>query len=134
MWSSLMGSSQAGGGMDPKSVLPIGVELVHRWRFLLDNLPDWIGGGFSAGEFLLRSDGVLLRRSVGSSFSRGQTTWRAGPWSDFHRFPAGTTHGQAQAWLVGHGYDLGDPSPVAVDKSVAGPYPGLPELYRKGGR
>ena len=129
-----MERSQAGDGMDPRGVLPVGVELVHRWRFLLDNLPEWIGGGFSAGEFLLRTDGVLLRRSVGSSFSQDQTTWRAGPWSDFHRFPAGTTYGQAQAWLVARGYDLGDPSPVAVHKSVAGPYPGLPELFPKGER
>jgi len=118
--------------MDATGVFPVGVEPVHRWRFLLDNLPEWIGGGFSAGEFLLRSDGALLRRSVISSHSRGETTWRAGPWSEFHRFPAGCEQGQARAWLTDRGYDLGDPSPVAVDKSVAGPFPGLPDLFQKG--
>jgi hypothetical protein len=118
--------------MDPTGVLPVGVELVHRWRFLLDNLPEWIGGGFSAGEFLLRSDGVLLRRSVRSEYSRGHTTWRAGPWSEFHRFPAGTGQGQARGWLIDRGYDLGDPSPVPVLEDVAGPYPGLPEHFQKG--
>jgi len=118
--------------MDPIGVLPAGVELVHRWRYLLDNLPEWIGGGFSAGEFLLRSDGVLLRRSVTSEYFRGQTTWRARPWSEFHRFPAGTGQSQARAWLIDRGYDLGDPSPVPINEGVAGPYPGLPELFQKG--
>jgi hypothetical protein len=117
--------------MEPAGVLPSGVELVHRWMFLLDNLPEWIGGGFSVGEFLLRSDGVLLRRSVSSSFWHGQTTWRAGPWSEFHRFPAGTGQGQARHWLVARGYELGDPSPVAVHEAVAGPYPGLPEHFQR---
>jgi len=44
--------------MDATGVFPVGVESVHRWSFLLDNLPEWIGGGFSTGEFLLRSDGA----------------------------------------------------------------------------
>lgn len=120
--------------MDPTGVLPAGVELVHRWGYLLDNLPEEIGGGLSAGEFLLRSDGVLLRRSVTSEFFQGQTTWRARPWSEFHRFPAGTGRSQARAWLIGHGYDLGNPSPVAINEDVAGPYPGLPELFQERGR
>jgi len=120
--------------MNPTGVLPPGVELVQRWKFLLDNLPDWIGDGFSTGEFLLRSDGLLLRRSVRSSHARGQTTWWAGPWSEFHRFAAGTGVDPARAWLIDHGYDLGDPSPVAIDSDVAGPFPGLPELFQKGGR
>jgi hypothetical protein len=115
-------------------VLPVGVELVQRWRYVLDNLPESIGGGLSAGEFLLRSDGALLRRSVTSETSGGQTTWRARPWSEFYRFPAGTGQSQAQTWLIGHGYDLGTPSPVEVDKDFAGPYPGVPELFQKGSR
>jgi len=116
--------------MNRPGVLPAGVELVQRWRFLLDNLPEWIGGGFSTGEFLLRSDGVLLRRSVASEHARGQTTWRAGLWSEFHRFSAGTGQDQAETWLIDRGYDLGDPSPVAVNEDAAGPFPGLPEHFR----
>jgi len=119
--------------MDPTGGLPAGVALVHRWSYLLDNLPEEIGGGFSAGEFLLRSDGVLLRRSVTSEYFRGRTTWRARPWSEFHRFPAGTGQSQARAWLIERGYDLGDPSPVAVNEDVAGPFPGMPDLFQKGG-
>ena len=111
-------------------VLPAGVELVHRWGYVLDNLPESIGGGFSRGEFLLRSDGALLQRSVTDEWWQGQTTWRAGKWSELHRFPAGTGESPARAWLVGHGYDLGEPSPVAVDEVTAGPYPGLPEEAR----
>jgi len=68
-----------------------------------------------------------MRRGVIDEYSRGLTTWRAGPWSEFHRFPPGTGHGQAQAWLLERDYDLGDPSPVGIDQSIAGPYPGLPE-------
>lgn len=121
------------GSRDPTGALPVGVDLVYRWQFLLDNLPEWIGGGFSVGEFLLRSDGVLLRRSVTSSFSHGQTTWRAGQWSEFHRFTPVTGRPEAEAWLVALGYELGDPSPVPVDSDVAGPYPGIPPLFQAGG-
>jgi hypothetical protein len=110
--------------------LPEGVERIYRWGFLLDNLPDWIGGGFSAGEFLLRSDGVLLRRSVSDSFSRNQTTWHAGPWSVFHRFAPGTGQGQARSWLLDLDYELGSPTPVAIDRSTSGPYRGMPEEAR----
>lgn len=110
--------------------VPEGVRVINRWGFLLDDLPDWIGGGFSAGEFLLRSDGVLLRRGVIDEYSGGKTTWRAGPWSEFQRFPPGTAQGQARAWLIEGDYDLGDPSPVDIDGSTAGPYPGLPEEAR----
>jgi len=110
--------------------LPDGVELVYRWGFLLDDLPEWIGGGFSAGEFLLRSDGVLLRRGVSDSYSRNATTWHAGPWSVFHRFAPGTGQGQARSWLMDLDYELGRPTPVATDKDTAGPYPGMPEEAR----
>jgi hypothetical protein len=110
--------------------LPEGVERIYRWGFLLDNLPDWIGGGFSSGEFLLRSDGVLLRRSVNDSYSRNQTTWHAGPWSVFHRFAPGTGQGQARSWLLDLDYELGGPTPVAIDQSTAGPYRGMPDEAR----
>jgi hypothetical protein len=110
--------------------VPQGVELVYRWGFLLDNLPEWIGGGFSAGEFLLRSDGVLLRRGVSDSYSRNETTWHAGPWSVFHRFAPGTGQGEARSWLVNLDYELGGPTPVEIDQEVAGPYPGMPEEAR----
>ena len=110
--------------------LPVGVELVYRWGFLLDDLPEWIGGGFSAGEFLLRSDGVLLRRGVSDSYSRNETTWHAGPWSIFHRFAPGTSQGQARAWLINLDCQLGGPTPVAIDQETAGPYPGMPEEAR----
>ncbi len=44
--------------------LPEGVTQIGRWSFILDDLPDWIGGGYFTGEFFLRSDGVLLTRGV----------------------------------------------------------------------
>ena len=56
------------GPMDPTVVLPVGVELVHRWSFRLDDLPESIGGGFSAGEFErvdgteAKLDGLMLER------------------------------------------------------------------------
>ena len=110
--------------------LPKGVELVYRWGFLADNLPESIGGGFSSGEFLLRSDGLLLRRSVRDSYSHRATTWHAGPWSVFQRFAPGTDQVQVWWWLRGRHYELRGPTPVAVDQDKAGPYPGLPEEAR----
>lgn len=111
-------------------LLQSGVHVIYRWGFFLDDLPDWIGGGFSSGEFLLRSDGILLRRSVSDSYSRNQTTWHAGPWSVFHRFAPRTGQGQARSWLPSLEYELGSPTPVAIDQDAAGPYPGLPEEAR----
>lgn len=110
--------------------LPVGVAFVCRWGFLLDDLPEWIGGGFSVGEFLLRSDGILLRRGVSDSYSRNETTWHASSWSMFHRFAPGTGQGQARSWLTDLDYELGSPTPVAIDQSTAGPYPGMPEEAR----
>lgn len=107
--------------------LPDGVESVERWGFVLDNLPEAIGGGFSAGEFLLRSDGLLLRRSVSSSYSGNETTWHADPWTVFHRFVPGTKGGRARSWLIDLQYELGDPTPVPITQHTAGPYPGMPK-------
>lgn len=67
---------------------------------MLDDLPEWIGGGFSAGEFLLRSDGVLLRRTVISEHSEAKRPGGRAYGREFHRFTAGTSHGQARAWLI----------------------------------
>lgn len=97
--------------------VPEGTNVVERWGFFLDDLPEWIGGGFSTGEFLLRSDGVLLRRGVLGGDARDETTWRAGPWTEFHRFPAGAHEGQARVWLEQLDYQLGSPSPLPIDAS-----------------
>lgn len=58
-----------------------GSAIAGRWSFGYD-MPDQLGGGFVAGELLLRSDGVLLRRYGGSSYRAGQVTWKYGPWDD----------------------------------------------------
>lgn len=99
--------------------LPDGTELVYRWGYLLDDLPEEIGGGFVTGEFLLRSDGVLLKRGVIDLLSRDGMTWSAGPWSIFHRFPPGTGQGQAREWLRAKRYRLARPSPVGIDETSA---------------
>ena len=47
---------------------PLGGQVIAgRWSFGYD-MPDELGGGFVAGELLLRGDGVLLRRYGGSSY------------------------------------------------------------------
>ena len=81
-------------------VLPSGTAVLARWSFLLDDLPDDIGGGFFTGEFVLRSDGALLRRA-GSSFSSGcSMRYRAlGGWQIHHQFEAGVSEETARQWL-----------------------------------
>ena len=108
-------------------ILPAGTRLVYQWGYLLDDLPEEIGGGFVSGEFILRSDGALLERGVTDSYSKGATTWEAGPWTVYQQFPPGTSEGQVRAWLRAKHYQLGGPTPVPVDQDSSGPFPGLPE-------
>jgi hypothetical protein len=110
--------------------LPQGVDLVYRWGFLLDNLPEWIGGGFSAGEFLLRSDAVLLRRGVIDSYSCNETTLACRSVVGVPSPCTATGQGQARSCLVNLDYELGGATPVAIDKDTAGPDPGMPEEAR----
>ncbi len=117
-------SIDAAADLDP---LPSSVRVVCRRGFFLDNLPEWTGAGFPAGAFLLRSAGVLLRRSVSDSYPRNQATWHAGPWSVFHYFVPGTGQGQSRSRLLDLDYKLASPTPVAIDQVTAGPCPGMPE-------
>ena len=105
-------------------IVPEGTRVVYHWGYLLDDLPEEVGGGFVTGEFLLRSDGALLQRAVWDSYSKGATTWEAGEWTVYKQFPPGTGQGQVQPMLRGKGYQLGRPTPVPVDQDFERPLPG----------
>jgi hypothetical protein len=103
-----------------------GAEQVAHWGWVYDYDDDG-GGGFASGEFLLRSDGVLLRRSVFSRYRDGETTWRAHPWQPVSWWEGQTDAAEAMNLLKAHGYGLCRPD-VPFDQDGAGPYPGLPPL------
>lgn len=42
--------------------LPEGTAERRRWDYLLDDIPEDLGGGYVTGNFLLRDDGILLCR------------------------------------------------------------------------
>lgn len=100
---------------------------VYLSGYVLDDLPEEIGGGFASGEFLLRSDGALFERGVTDSYSKGATTWEAGPWRIHRQFPPGTREGQVRQWFRARHYQLGGPTPVPIGLDSAGPFPGLLE-------
>jgi hypothetical protein len=65
---------------DPSAGDPLAAAgLVARWRFTYDE-PEERGGGHVAGEFLLRSDGVLLRRYGYSYSNKDGYTWQFSRW------------------------------------------------------
>lgn len=65
---------------DPDADDPLAaVGSVARWRFVHDE-PEERGGGSVAGEFLLRSDGVLLRRYGYSYTNLDGYTWQFSDW------------------------------------------------------
>ena len=102
---------------------------LRHWGFVWDYNDDEIGG-FASGEFLLRSDGVLLRRYGYSIGSGDETRWKFMSWKV--KDPgAGTEVSKVSAKLRGEGYDLYKPGPVPIDESTAGPFPGLPDLAEK---
>jgi hypothetical protein len=81
------------------------------------------GGGFVSGEFLLRADGVLLRRYGWSSLNvaSNQTTWRFHAWEPVSWWTGETSPAEAVRILKRHGYDLVQPSPVPIDKQSTRP-------------
>ncbi len=93
-------------------------EPVARWSFVYD-YPEDDGGGFVSGEFLLRGDGVVLRRMGWSSTRAGTTTWSYGPWSPVPDWPAGTDPDRAARLLRDRGYHLGPPGPVPPAERTA---------------
>jgi hypothetical protein len=101
--------------------------LVARWGFVYDE-PEERGGGYVSGEFLLRSDGVLLRRYGTSYTNKDGDTWRFSPWQvvSWWRGPADPE--RAIRTLKRQGYDLHQPSPVPIDEETAGPFPIVPDL------
>jgi len=100
-----------------------GFELVARWDFAYDYLDTW-----ATGEFLLRSDGTLLRRSGGSSYARGQTSYKFGEWEPVSWWDSTCNADAAILRLKAKGYVLATPGPTSIDNSVAGPFPGTPGL------
>ena len=109
------------GGPDEASPRAVG-----HWGWVYD-YDDDAGGGFASGEFLLRSDGVLLRRYVFSSSGGGQTTFRAHPWQPVSWWEGLADPTAAIQSLKAHGYSLCRPN-VPIDEDKAGPFPGLPPL------
>jgi hypothetical protein len=105
-------------------------KTLRHWGFVWDYNDDDGPGGFASGEFLLRSDGVLLRR-MGYSIGAGDgTRWKFLPW-EVKDSEAGTDVGKVSGKLRGEGYDLYKPGPVPIGESTAGPFPGLPALAEK---
>lgn len=103
---------------------------VRRWAFVYDDDDD-LGLGFSgfvSGEFLLRSDGALLRRRGGSRISADGTWYRYGPWTTESKWDGGADARACAAWLRGRRYGLYEPAPIDVSEREAGPFPGVPAL------
>lgn len=109
-----------------REVLLEGAAVVAHWGFVYD-MPDDLGGGYVAGELLLRGDGVLLRRYGSAAYHDGQTTWRFRAWARVEWWPGESDPTAALRLLKGNGYGLHRPSPVRIEESVAGPFPGMPE-------
>lgn len=106
------------------------LSALRHWGFVWDyDDPDG-PGGFVSGEFLLRSDGVLLRRYGYSSHGKDGTRRQFQPWQ-VKDAGAGTTVGQVSRKLAGEGYGLYKPGPVPVDQRTGGPFPGPPALAEK---
>ena len=99
---------------------------VRRWAFVYDNDDDDFGGGFVSGEFLLRSDGVLLRRMGGSRTAAVGTTYHYGPWRVDGRWTDGVDATACAASLRGWRYGLYEPAPIGVSEREVGPFPGVP--------
>ena len=108
--------------------------MLARWGFLLDDLSDDIGGGYFTGEFVLRSDGALLRRAVSSFSSSHSMSYRAlGGWQIHHQFEAGVTEETARQWLQTNRYQLSDPPVIDLDAQEGPevPIPSPPEPRRR---
>lgn len=105
------------------------LSAIRRWGFVWDYNDDEVGG-FASGEFLLRSDGVLLKR-MGYTIGAGDDMrWKFMSW-EVKDAGAGTDVGRVSAKLIAEGYGLYKPSPVPVADSTGGPYPGYPDLAEK---
>ena len=91
------------------------VQEVGRWTWLHDM--DEPFGGFASGEFMLRSDGRAFRRSGGSVYSAGETSWHFGPWQVEDGWDGGTDPQLCEAWLKKRGYEISPPSPCPADRT-----------------
>jgi hypothetical protein len=87
--------------------------IFHRGYHL--ELEEDYGGGFSQGEFLLRSDGVLFNRSV----TRSVGPWPDGPKSPWRRDETWEGVPDARAlseWLSRRGHEIdGSVFPIVAD-------------------
>jgi len=102
-----------------------GFDLVAHWAFVHDTDDSW-----ATGEFLLRNDGALLRRSGGSSYERGFTTYKFDRWEPVTWWGGISNADASMAVLKARGYDLSIPGPTLIESSVAGPFAGIPKLAR----
>lgn len=102
---------------------------LRRWGFVWDYNDDEIGG-FASGEFLLRSDGVLLKRMGYTIGSGDDMRWKFMEW-EIRDAEAGTHVAKVSKKLMGEGYGLYKPSPVPINENTGGPYPGVPDLAEK---
>jgi hypothetical protein len=111
-----MSSSDVGGN-------PLAdAQVVGHWGFVYDE-PDERGGGVVAGEFLLRSDDVLLRRYGSSRTGQEGTRWTFQPWDIVGWWqPSRRRPDPAAAigTLKRRGYQLHQPSP-ARSRSISRP-------------
>src|SRR5256885_694322 len=81
-------------------------EVLVRWTFLYDNIPEDLGGGFVTGEFALLVDGRLFRRAAHDEHGLDGSTWKAGPWELDSRWNASTDVGALFDALREFGYEL----------------------------
>ena len=102
-----------------------GHQIVARWSFQMD-----MDFAISSGEFLLRSDGTLLRRSASSVFQDDLMTWEFGQWEPLWGWVPASDAESAFVALRARGYELGVGYQGPIESSVAGPFPGWPELFR----
>jgi hypothetical protein len=105
-----------------ESPCPTGTAPIAAWSFCYDYDDDG-GGGFVSGEYLLRSDGKLLRRMgyslTGSVDGKTLTTWKFDAWQVDERWNSGTQPDKAIAWLKTKGYDLYEASPCPIDQPIS---------------
>jgi hypothetical protein len=125
-------ASERGSGRrsEPKASasFPVHPDVAARWTYLFDNIADEFGGGFVTGEFLLLTDGRLFRRAAWSLSSNHSTRWEAGPWEIDEAWLPSADVSALFEHLTARGYDLYPPTPIPVDATSAGPFPGYPKL------
>lgn len=101
-----------------------GSTLAGYWLYGYD-MPDDLGGGFVTGEFLLRADGVLLRRqALFFPAGDGNLAEEFGPWEEVTWWEGETDPERTAIVLHYRGYDLHQRDPADLGTPGGGNAPG----------